>query len=444
MAGLLVEYVMYIADSVMVGRLGTEHLAAVAVGGMVSEILWAFTWTVAAAVQTFVSRRYGAQTAAGTEDKTAAALYTGQAARLGSFFGFLAGGLALTASTLAGPLLKALIDNANTVTLAMRYVRIIRWSMVPAAVFFAAYGFLAGIGKTKTIMIATILTNVLNIAFNYMLIYGKFSCPRMEIRGAALGTFLAQVFGLCFVAVIILSRKDLRQYQLFHRRESRAPRLLADMAGAWLPVTGQNIGAFFIFLVYEGIVSSFGTVHLAVVHIIFLLTWAGKTVTGGLAEGGSILVGNHLGRGERKEARRYVYACLYIGSVVGAVLLAANLLVPGLILKIFNPEPEALEQGKKALRFFAVFICLGTAGYSLETIFTHNGWGSFVLAADIVSHVAFTLGFSWLALRFFDAGIRTVWTGYGIYLAVFAALLLAGMASGRWADRVRETSGPSN
>ena len=442
MAGLLVEYVMYIADSVMVGRLGTEYLAAVAIGGMVSEILWAFTWTVAVAVQTFVSRRYGIQTASEVTDRHDLILDTGWAARTGFLFGFLAGCIALGASTLAQPLLSVLIEDETTVSLAMQYVQIIRWSMLPAAVFYAAYGFLAGIGKTRIIMAATILTNALNILINYFLIYGALNFPRMGIRGAALGTLLAQCFGLMFIAVVFFAQSEFRQYRIFTGGTIRHFHLLMDMIKAWVPVTAQNIAAFFVFLVYEGLISRFGTIHLAVIHIIFVLTWAGKTVSGGLAEGGSILVGNNLGRGDRKEAQRYVYACLYIGLVVGAVLLAVNLLIPGIILKIFNPEPQVYTQGLKSLRFFAIFICLGTVGYSLEIVFTHNGWGSFVLLADLASHIIFTLGFSWAAVSYFNTGIRTVWTGYGVYLAVFAVLLLVGFASGRWADQVSVETDP--
>lgn len=440
LAGALVEYIMYIADSVMVGRLGTEHLAAVAVGGMAAEILWAFTWTVAPAVQTFVSRRYGAQTAGGSADRRpAATAHTGEAVQTGMVFGITAGAAALAASVLARPVLAALIESPATVDLAMEYVRVVRWSMVPAAVFFGMYGFLSGIGRTRTLMIATVLTNVLNIALNYLLIYGKASFPALGIRGAALGTFLAQGAGLLFITTIIFSRKDLRAYRIFHifSRKSSGARtgLLAGIFKAWLPVTLQNIGAFCIFLVYEGLVSRFGTVHLGVIHIVFLLTWAGKSISGGFSQGGSILVGNSLGRGDKVEARQYARACLFIGVITGFLLAAASLLFPDLLLRAFNPDAETLVQGRQALRFFALFMFAGTAGYALETVFTFNGWGSYVLTVDLISHSLFTLGFSWAAVLLFHAGIRTVWTGYGIYLAVFTALLAAGFFSMKWANR---------
>ena len=324
----------------------------------------------------------------------------------------------------------------------MEYVTVLRWSMIPAAVFFALYGFLSGIGKTRVLMAATILTNVLNIFLNYLLIYGRLFFPALGIRGAALGTLISQCTGLMFLAVILVSNNTLRSYHVFRPASSRGTfkSLYSGIFRAWLPVTLQNIGTFCFFLVYEGLVSRFGTVYLAVIHIVFLLTWAGKSVAGGLAQGGSILVGNHLGRSSKKEAVRYGYACLVIGGVTGLFLLTGCLAVPELVLKVFKPDAETLLIGVRALRFFAVFMFIGTFGYSLEVIFTFNGWGSYVLAVDLASHILFTLGFSWTAFLLFHAGISMVWWGYGLYLAAFAVLLFSGFVSMGWAKKSPEKS----
>lgn len=439
LAGSLVEYVMYIADSVMVGRLGTDHLAAVAIGGMVSEILWAFTWTVAAAVQTFVSQRYGRQTAEGIDDPAVLRNSTAEAARIGVIFGAAAGFAALAVSFLSRPVISILLDDQQTIRLSMEYVGVLRWSMVPAAVFFALYGFLSGLGKTRTLMIATIITNIFNIIANYLLIYGKFFFPRLEIRGAALGTLFAQCLGLIFLTLVILSRRELREYRIFRLLKPKASEdrigLFSGIFKAWLPVTVQNIGAFCVFLVYEGLVSRFGTVHLAVIHIVFLLIWAGKSISGGIAQGGSILVGNNLGRGDKAAAQVYVLACLILGVVTGLALAAAGLLFPKALLAPFRPETETLLHGIKALRFFAPFMFVGTAAYSLEVIFTFNGRGALVLGADLLSHGLFTLAFSWTAVLFFHGGILVVWTGYALYLASFSLLLFAVFLSGKWIGR---------
>ena len=61
LAGIFAEYIMFVADSAMIGRLGTDYLAAVAVGGIIAELLWAFTWTTMPGTQAISSRRFGIQ-----------------------------------------------------------------------------------------------------------------------------------------------------------------------------------------------------------------------------------------------------------------------------------------------------------------------------------------------------------------------------------------------
>ena len=67
-----------------------------------------------------------------------------------------------------------------------------------------------------------------------------------------------------------------------------------------------------IIFYYETIIAGIGTIYLAVTHIIFTMFVLNRTLVGGFAEGGSILIGNHLGRGEYEEAIQYANATLYI------------------------------------------------------------------------------------------------------------------------------------
>jgi Na+-driven multidrug efflux pump len=92
-----------------------------------------------------------------------------------------------------------------------------------------------------------------------------------------------------------------------------------------------------------------------------------------------------------------------------------------------------LTAGCNALRFFAPFFIIGSLGFTLEVIFTHNGWGRFVLMADIVTNVLFTIGFTLAAVRIFHAQVRTAWLGFGLYFSVYTLVLVIGFYSKRWA-----------
>ena len=97
--------------------------------------------------------------------------------------------------------------------------------------------------------------------------------------------------------------------------------LMRDIFVAASPMIAQLLVSMFILLLYEALVESLGTVYLAVTHVLFMTFVLVRTMIAGFAEGGSILIGNHLGIGNRDEAVRYAYAAELISIAIGAILL---------------------------------------------------------------------------------------------------------------------------
>jgi Na+-driven multidrug efflux pump len=187
-----------------------------------------------------------------------------------------------------------------------------------------------------------------------------------------------------------------------------------------------------IFLYYESIIAGIGTVYLAVTHIVLTAFVLNRSLVEGFAEGGSILIGNHLGRDDRKEALRYAYATECIALCLGAVLLIFVLMFPEMIVRIFNSEPETVTAGVTALRFSAGFLFISTIGFPLEVIFTHNGWGRYALVAELFPILIFTLGLTLLVVKYFHMGIYAAWFSLGLYMITYSALLIGGFFSKKW------------
>lgn len=255
----------------------------------------------------------------------------------------------------------------------------------------------------------------------------------MGIEGAAIGTVLAQALGTAFLVTYIFVSKNTRAYRCC-RFDRLQWNLMKDIFIASCPMIAQLGLVLSIILYYESIIARIGTIYLAVTHIIFTMLILNRTLVGGFAEGGSILIGNHLGRGERKEAIRYAYATEFIAFFFGVLLVIVLLAFPESIVKVFNQEPETIALGAEGLRFFVVFVFINIIGFPFEIIFTHNGWGKYPLVTELISIVTFALGFTLLLVRHFNMGIYAAWLSLGLYMVCYSILLISGFLSKRWLE----------
>ena len=177
LVGLIAEFFMYTADSAMVGRLGTDHLAAIGIATMFAELLWVIVWPFAPGTQALAARRFGRQKAAFDHRLEAYPTLrheTGLVLDNALIVAFAAGVVAIGIASYAHQILALLIDNKELIRKADSYIGIIKYLMPIAGVFFAMYGFLAALNLTRVVMVASVGLNLLNILFNYALIFGKF------------------------------------------------------------------------------------------------------------------------------------------------------------------------------------------------------------------------------------------------------------------------------
>jgi MATE family multidrug resistance protein len=434
LAGYISEFFMYLSDSAMVGRLGTEYLAAMGIAVMMGEILWIMIWPLAPATQSIASRRFGRASEIKqrlSQEYRDLIVSTGDVFNNSLIFALGAGVFAVFFAMLCEPFLLLVMEDTSLVPLIDSYVSIVRWAMPVAGVFYALYGFLAAINRTIPIMIATIGINVLNIIFNYILIFGKFGFPALGMEGAAIGTVLSQVLGTIYLVTFVLLKKDLRQYNCFIFKGFN-PQILKGLLRAGLPITCQLVVVFVIYIYYETLIASLGTVYLAATHIVFTVFILKRAIVGGFAEGGSILVGNNLGRGNRDEAVKYAYAVEWIGIGIGVILFSLILAFPENIVRVFNSESQTIAVGAEALRFFAIFMLIDVIGYPFEVIFSHNGWSKFVFFAGAGTNVVFLFGISLLLLKYFGMGIYAAWSALAIQMVFYMIILTAGFFSKKW------------
>jgi len=196
MLGQLGHMLVGLADTFMIGRLGDpSQLAAVSLAGSVLFVFLSFGIGFSFAITPFIAEAHAKKDV--------------EQGRRDFQHGFL---LLIILSILmlilvffARPILSSSFFNQpqEVVTLAIPYLNIAMLSMLPVMVFQGLKQLSDGLSFTKYAMYATFIANGINILINYMLIYGKWGFPRLEIVGAALGTLISRI-GLVLVLYLLL------------------------------------------------------------------------------------------------------------------------------------------------------------------------------------------------------------------------------------------------
>ncbi|MEH6768948.1 MATE family efflux transporter [Maribacter arcticus] len=199
--GMLGHTFVQLADNIMVGQLGTAELAAVSLGNSFVFIAMSLGIGFSTAITPLVAEADGAS----NKKDAKSALKHGLV--LCTVLGLTLFGLIL----LSKPVMHIMNQPVEVVALALPYLDLVAFSLVPLIIFQAFKQFSEGLSQTKYPMYATIGANIINIILNYLLIFGNFGFPEMGVVGAAIGTLVSRII-MVFYLWFILKRKEKFKY----------------------------------------------------------------------------------------------------------------------------------------------------------------------------------------------------------------------------------------
>ncbi|PKA97024.1 MATE family multidrug resistance protein [Flavobacteriaceae bacterium MAR_2009_75] len=200
--GMLGHTFVQLADNIMVGQLGTAQLAAVSLGNSFVFIAMSIGIGFSTAITPLVAEADGA----GNKADGKSALKHGLA--LCTVLGLSLFGIIL----LAKPLMYMMKQPPEVVELAIPYLDLVAFSLVPLIVFQAFKQFSEGLSQTRYPMYATIIANIVNIVLNYLLIFGAFGFPEMGIVGAAIGTLVSRFVMVGHLWFLLKRKKKFHDY----------------------------------------------------------------------------------------------------------------------------------------------------------------------------------------------------------------------------------------
>ena len=244
-AGLSTQMVVSLVDAAMVGRLeeATYALAAMGLGVLATWALISFFSSLATGTHVIVARKFG------ENDKDSCAIVLNNSLIIALIIGTC---VALFGIFAAHHVLNILAADPVVGNYAGDYVYY-RFLGIPAFLISVSFrGFFFGIGKPKIFMFSGVSTNILNIFFNTLFIYGNLGMPRMGLAGAGLASTLATLFDIIFYFAVIILPSYRKNYKPFKNFKFNLE-IIRNIYKISLPVSFQNVFILIGFLSFVAI-----------------------------------------------------------------------------------------------------------------------------------------------------------------------------------------------
>lgn len=321
----------------------------------------------------------------------------------------------------------------------VQYYNILIYAVIISLVRNALSCFFSGVGKTRVVMLSAMVSMAVNIAMNYVLIFGKFGFPAMGIRGAAIGTIGGGICGLACLAAAYLSPKNRNAFNVtkaFRFDWSIMKPLLRFGYPAGLEFF-LNLTAFNVAIM---IFYSRGADTAAAVTILFNWDMLSFIPLVGVQIGVTSLVGRYMGAGQPETAHRAAISGLKCGWTYSAVMLILFVGFSGQLVEIFRPDDSAkLTDFTQNIAPMALFLVKTIPFYIMMEAVVIVFSGALRGAGDTFWAMCISVSMHWIIVpvlyimvKLLDMSAEAGWVAFISIFMLFAGLFYLRFKSGKW------------
>ena len=295
-----------------------------------------------------------------------------------------------------------------------------------ATYFFNTFKqFTDGTMRPTVSMVIIITSNLLNIAGNYVLIYGKCGFPELGLLGAGISTLFARIFTVAAMAAYFFLDRRLAKYREGFRAAGGDKGAMSRIARLGAPISGQMAMETASFSVIVIIVGWLGTTALAAHQVMTTISQICYMMYIAVGSGAAILISSLNGQGLTKEVNmtaRTAYAMtLGLTVVCSGIVLAA--IRP--LSALFTDSPEVISLAGTLVLPFILYqfgdgmqICFSNCLRGIQQVKP-------ILPIAFTAYLLVSIPCSYLFGFVLDFGLKGIWFGYPISLTLAGILYLA-------------------
>lgn len=418
--------VMTFTDRLFLARVGSEQMNAAMGGGVTLQMLMFFFVGLTGYSTALVAQYFGA---AEKHNATKAA-----------FQAILVTLLAWPVILLIKPLAFAYFDlmkiPASQLGYQIEYLNVLAWGAVFGMMRYTLGCYFSGIGKTKIVMIATLVAMVVNVVLDYIFIFGKFGFPPMGVRGAAFATVSGGLAAMIVLLVAYFSPVNRREFAVmksFRFNYSVMKKLI------WY---GSPAGfeMFLNFLAFATMISLFhaqGEVVATATTIMFNWDLVSFIPLLGIEIAVTSLTGRYMGAGKPDIAQHAAISAIKTGIFYSVIILALFVFIPEELVRVFHPETaspifdEAVPIAVAMVKIASLYVLVEAVIVALVGALRGAGDTHFTMIVSVIAHWSF-VPILYVSLNVLNLSVPFSWFLLIVFFLLFSTALIFRFRSGKW------------
>ena len=423
---LIIPNVNFITNNIFLGGLGEKELGNAGITGVFYLILMISGNGLSNALQVLISRHGGE----GNIDAIQKVFTQGIRIALQ----FALAGMLLT-WFVAPYCLQPFIKPGNF-QMEMDFLKIRVWGLPFLYLFQCGNAFLIGTLNSRYLMLGMIGEALINIFFDYTLIYGAFSFPQLGFNGAAFASVIAEISGMCIVYIVIFKQGLKKKFNLFSgfSYQKETSRSILKIA---VPLVGQFSISLVTWLVFFILLENYGERAKAISNamrnvfgFVGIFIWAFASTT-------NMMVSNLIGQGLQNQVIRAINKIAILSFTATVIMVGSLNLFPAHFLRLFGQTDAFVSEAIPVIRI----ISIGMLGMSIATVWlnavTGTGKTKMNLLIELAAIICY-LVYIYFVMVLMHLSLTIAWTNEFVYWAVIWGIAFWFIKSGKWKTKVSE------
>jgi len=410
------------ADTVMVSVIGEEAIAAVGLVTQPRFLVMTLVTALNTAVTAITARRKGENNARGASDCLKQGIVLSALISLAA---------CLLVSPFTEPLLRFVGAQDDAIGMSKTYFDTLLRALPVLCVSLTISAALRGTGNTKASMAINMSSNLVNLAFNYLLIGGNLGFPALGVRGAALATDIGWsvglLLGVCFVTrrgafLSVLSTRGWAP----ERENLRSVFKVAS--GTLVEQLCMRAG----FMMYGMIVAGLGTLMFAAHQILSNIMSLSFSFGEGYGIAASSLVGQNLGRKRPDLSIVYGKICQRLSFLTSTAVFLVLALFGRHMMRAFTDDATIVETGGRVMVIMVAIIYLQASQMIFMGSLRGAGDTRYTAVVSLVCIAGVRPAISWSLAYAAGVGLLGAWVGFLVDQALRLYFTFRRFSSGKW------------